>query len=464
MKPLLHSPGDATPCLGWGQGGGDCAGRWFQMFLLGLLFQLVAVKTPAAPSLEVIQVPAFGSSEDLVGRVLEADPASHRVAAFIYVPSAGWWSKPYCDPDLTVIQPDGRWTADVTTGGADAFATKITALLVSSNYNQDCVLGLPALPPNVLTQALASATVVRADPNVRRLSFSGYDWWVKDSPALVGPGPNFFSESTNNVWVDPAGRLHLRITNRSNQWQCAEVVTERSFGYGHYRFEVESVVDNLNPSVVLGLFTWSDDPAYTHREIDVECGRWADSNDVNNAQFVVQPWDWPGHLVRYAVPAGLPLSTHLFTWETNRITFQSQAGSYDSNPAPTTILSAWVFNNASAVPQAGDENVRLNFWLIYGNPPTDHQEVEVVIRHFEFVPLGSPQSARLVHPQRTAVGPMQFDIEGQMDRRYRVEHSTDLAQWETLATVLATNSITRFVATGEVGGSARQFYRAVTLP
>ena len=71
------------------------------------------------------------------------------------------------------------------------------------------------------------------------------------------------------------------------------------------------VVNDINPSVVLGLFTWSDDPAYTHREIDVECGRWADPSDVNNAQYVVQPWDWPGHLVRYAVPAGLTNSTHL---------------------------------------------------------------------------------------------------------------------------------------------------------
>ena len=65
--------------------------------------------------------PPFGSYASLAGRVLDASPAAYRVAVFIFVPSAGWWSKPYCDPQLTIIQPDGSWTADITTGGADAY-------------------------------------------------------------------------------------------------------------------------------------------------------------------------------------------------------------------------------------------------------------------------------------------------------------------------------------------------------
>ena len=179
----------------------------------------------AVPSIEITNTPAFGSFENLGGHVLDADPASHRVAVFIYVPSAGWWSKPYCDPQLTVIRPDGSWTADITTGAGDEYATKITALLVGTNYSEPCVTGPAALPANVTAQAMASATAERVDPNLRWISFSGYDWWVKTSSGLVGPGPNYFSDSTNNVWLDAQGRLHLRITNRSNQWQCAELVT-----------------------------------------------------------------------------------------------------------------------------------------------------------------------------------------------------------------------------------------------
>ncbi|MDQ4089270.1 MAG: hypothetical protein M3163_03045 [Actinomycetota bacterium] len=47
----------------------------------------------------------------------------------------------------------------------------------------------------------------------------------------------------------------------------------------------------LDPNVVLGLFSWSDDPAYNYREIDIEVARWGDVAGDTNAQYVVQPWD-----------------------------------------------------------------------------------------------------------------------------------------------------------------------------
>ena len=323
-------------------------------------------------------------------------------------------------------------------------------------------MGPAILPSSVTAQAIASATVERVDPNVRWISFSGYDWWVKDSPGLIGPGPNYFSTSTNNVWLDTAGRLHLRITNRSNQWQCAEIVTRRTFGHGSYRFELDSPVNNINPSVVLGLFTWSDDPAYTHREIDIECGRWANTNDVNNAQYVVQPWDWDSHLVRYAVPAGLTNSTHLFTWETNRVSYQCQRGSYSPTPAATNLISNWAFTDAAAVPQTGDENIRINLWLINSTPPTDNREVEFIIKSFNFVPLGPPRPASFTQP-RWENGQFLFDLHGQPDRRYQVQMSTNLSSWQILDTLLATNSIVIIANNGAPALSPR-FYRAITLP
>ena len=430
-------------------------------FLSGAL--LAAGVTTAAPVIEITNVPPYGSSENLSGRVLDATPAAHRVAVFIYVPSAGWWSKPYCDPALTVIQPDGRWTTDITTGGADAFATKITALVVSTNYREPCVTGPPSLPASVLAQALASATVERADPAIRLLNFSGYDWWVKESPGVVGPGPNYFSASTNNVWLDAEGRLHLRITNRSNQWHCAEIVSQRTFGYGSYRFELDFPVDNLNPNAVLGLFTWSDHAAYAHREIDIECSRWGNSNDVNNAQFVVQPWDASGHLVRYAVPAGLTHSTHLFVWEPNRIRFQSLKGGFSPTLTATNLIRNWTFTDASAVPQTGDENVRINLWLNNGDPPAGNAEVEVVLRNFEFVPLGSPPPAVLGDPALLPGGGFQFTLLGQPDRRYEIQASADLLDWQPQIVVLATNSRNEVIFP-EAATAGWHFLRALTKP
>lgn len=136
---------------------------------------------------------------------------------------------------------------------------------------------------------------------VRTLSFSGYEWKVKASRRPVGPGPNFFSDSLNNVWVDAQGSLHLRITHRKNRWYCAEVISQQSFGYGTYRFYLDTRVDKLDPNIVLGLFTWSDDPEFDHREIDIECARWGNADNDTNAQFVVQPYDIPEHRLRFSV-------------------------------------------------------------------------------------------------------------------------------------------------------------------
>ena len=428
-----------------------------------LLLADCGYKGNAASTILITNLPAYGTTANLAGVVLGADPAACQVAVFIDVPPYGWYSKPTCAQALTAIQPDGSWTADITTGGVDTNATRIAALLVSTNYNQPCVLGLPFLPTNVFSQSIASAVVTREYPGVRWINFSGYDWWVKTgSGAQVGPGPNYFSDSTNNVWTDAQGWLHMRITDLSNQWQCAEIVSARTFGYGNYRFELGSRVDNVDTNIVLGLFTWSDDPSYNYREMDVECSR-GFAADTNNAQFTVQPYYLGGHYARYCVPAGLSDSTHLFNWQSNSVTFQSQSGSFSPDPNPTNVISTWVFADASAVPQTGDENARINLWLIFGQPPADGNEVELVIKSFQFVPLDPPQPALLTSLSVFPAGPAQFTISGEPDRRYQVQASTNLVNWQDLITLLATSNLVPF-QDNNLAGLNQRFYRAVTLP
>jgi len=415
----------------------------------------------AAPSVLITNLPAYGSYDNLGGVVLNAEPASQKLAVFIYVPGAGWWSKPTCPGQpLTSIQADGTWTTDITTGGTDPLATRVAALLVSSSYSEPCVLGLEHIPTNIFARALASVVVTRPHPGKRWLAFSGYDWWVKASAGAVGPGPNYFSDSSHNVWVDAEGQLHLRITNRSNQWQCAEVVSARTFGYGFYRFELASPVDTLDANAILGLFTWSDDPAYHYREMDIECARWSNPSDPNNIQFIVQP-DLNGHKVRFAVPEGVTHSTHWFKWETNRVTFQSLRGGFVPNPLPSQILNTWGY--VLAVPRTGDENVRLNLWLNKGWPPAGGQEVEMVVRSFEFDPLGPALPAVITNVMRLPDGRVSFSIQTQPDRRYQVQTSTNLVQWNSLARFLATNTVVEFLDP-EAGEFGQRYYRVLTSP
>jgi hypothetical protein len=426
-----------------------------------VLLLFVQQASSAMPAVIITNVPAYGSFTPLSGLVSEASGSTNAIAVFIYVPGYGWVSKPTCAQPLTAIQADGSWSANITTGGSDQLATRVTALLVSTNYNEPCVAGAAVLPTNVFALARASAVVTRASPGVRFVSFSGYDWWVKSSTGAVGPGPNYFSDLTNNVWVDAAGQLHVRITNRSNQWQCAELVSARTFGYGSYRFELGANVNAIDPNIVLGLFTWSDDPVFADREIDVECSRWGNAADANNAQFVVQPYDTAGHLVRYYTPAADSSSTHLFTWQTNGVTFQAQHADFQGNPAPGKIVTNWSY--ALETPKTGDENVRINFWLRNGLAPVDHSEHEFVVKSFRFVPLGTAAAPRLTNATLNPPGVFSAKVQTEMDRVYQIEGSSNLVNWTAITMVLATNTTASFAETNSPTPRAR-YYRAVALP
>src|SRR5438874_12568206 len=99
--------------------------------------------------------------------------------------------------------------------------------------------------------ALAAAAVRVSAAYPRTISFSGYSWSVKTSNGQTGPGPNAFSDSTSNVFLDPQGRLHLVVEDRGGTWYCSEVISQLSFGYGTYRWYLDSPVDALDPYVVL---------------------------------------------------------------------------------------------------------------------------------------------------------------------------------------------------------------------
>ena len=308
---------------------------WCVLLLIGILG---APHARAVDSVEFTYVPPYGSQNYLQGQVYGLVSTNYAVAVLIYVNDVGWFSKPTCAGALTPIQPDGSWTANITTGGLDTNATRIAAYVVPANYNQPCVTNVFCLPAALLQQSVANAIATRAAPTTRSFHWSGFDWTVKTSSSPVGPGPNIFSDSTNNVFIDAQGQLHLRITNVSNAWQCAEILTETSPGYGTYRFHLATPVDTLDPNIILGLFTWSDYPDAANHEMDIECGRWVEPSDYANAQFVRQPYYWPQHLVRYRIPTLATNATPSFDWETNAISFACATGTATAAASGTNLL------------------------------------------------------------------------------------------------------------------------------
>lgn len=209
-----------------------------------------------------------------------------------------------------------------------------------------------------------------------RITWRGVEWQVKTSNAAVGPGPCVFSR--DNVSIDNEGRLRLRIQRAGNAWTCGEIIGPITHGYGTYTFTLASDVSKLDPNVVLGLFTWSDRAQQNNREIDIEIARWGNATDSTNAQYVVQPWDRPGHLYRFGQPQ-VTRSEHSFTWRQGSLHWLSR--SLDTN---ATIAEYSL--SGSAVPTTRDERVRLNLWLFQGNPPTNGADVELIVESFNFSP------------------------------------------------------------------------------
>ena len=345
------------------------------------LFLPLVTHRHAAPSLEFTYVPPYGSFENLRGQVHGINPGDYKVAVYIYV--SGWWNKPTWDSPLTPIQSDGSWTCDITTGGSDQLATRIAAFLVPNGYNPPPMSGGQTLPPELYHNSVASATAER-EAVFREIEFSGRTWKVKASETRAGPGPNYFSDRAEDVWVDGDGRLHVRIVHRDGRWYCTEVITAEPLGYGLYTFTLASRVDTMDKNVVLGLFTWDDTcPEHNYREIDIEFSRWG-ANAGDNAQYAVQPWDHTGNLHRFTLALQGDLSTHSFDWRATSIQFSSFQGG-TAPPLPGAEIQSWLYTGGD-IPPEGAGNARINLWLLNGDPPADGQDVEVIIEAFDFLP------------------------------------------------------------------------------
>jgi cysteinyl-tRNA synthetase len=234
-----------------------------------------------------------------------------------------------------------------------------------------------------------------------KLEFSGYTWVVRDTQGVTqGPGPNYFSSSPENVWLDSEGKLHLKITNRNGVWFCAEIYSEDSFGYGTYTFFTDSRVDIIDINSVLGLFTYLDDT----NETDIEFSRWG-WVDGKNAGYTCQPWQTQGNSHNYDLILPTDYSTHSFNWQSDYIQFRSLYGHFYVPPTQDYVIQKWNYTGPDIAAES-TERAHMNLWLMGGLDPSDGQEVEAVISKFNFT-----ESFTVLDPQDTPAPPLNLNSE-----------------------------------------------------
>ncbi len=243
----------------------------------------------------------------------------------------------------------------------------------------------------------ASAGLVSVDPRPRgTIRFSGYDFTAKVSEEAIAPGPNYWSDTFENVWVDEEG-LHLKITEHpveKGRWYAAEVIADRSLGYGQYTYTIEYAMQEKPKNVVLGLFLWDPNRSaadFNHREIDIEFSRWGKETAEERpvAQFAIPPYT-EGLYFRFE-PSEFQLrksdfvSTYVMDWQEDRILFR---GYYGSEVQGQPFVE-WKYDGPE-IQEPGEESVRMNLWIVDADKtqegrnlsPAGNEPVEAIIKSF----------------------------------------------------------------------------------
>ncbi|MBZ5725271.1 MAG: hypothetical protein LAP87_09765 [Acidobacteriia bacterium] len=330
----------------------------------------------ATATVAISAVPGWGQDGKIEGYVYGSDTSRISLYVFEFIPDLGWIAAPSCAP--VQIQGTGQFSVDLSPSITNRYATRFSAYLVPSSLAVPCVQQAAIIPFIIEHNAISRASLPRL-PQYQTISFGGLEWYTKTAPVQVYPGPQFFVQ--DNAYVDAFGQLHLKITQCSGSWCAAEVYTKQAVGYGTYQFTINSQLNNLDPNVTLGLFTWdaqADDQS--NREWDIEFGRWGNPGASSNAQYVVQPFDGPSNLQKF-VMGPFASSIHTVTWSANQVSFLSTANG--------SQISRWIYPNASLpVPTPGDVHLHLNLYVARGQAPATQIGQEIIIGNFQYIPAG----------------------------------------------------------------------------
>jgi len=245
--------------------------------------------------------------------------------------------------------------------------------------------GATAAPVSALTRAGGRLPSASGLPPIY---WSGRAW----TPTMEGCNTNqvCFRGMPDSVFVDSADRLHLRIVDAGGSWMASQISTvEQDFGYGTYRWVVETPLASLDPAAVVGLYTYNGfktvgaakgDDHVGHLEADFELTRWRNGANTNNLQETIQPYYDPHNFRRLAVPSHRPGLEFELTWAPSGTTFVVRSGASATAP----VLKRWWTPSPIGLPRLGT-HVNLNFWN-YGGPPLSYQPQEVVIDSFSYTP------------------------------------------------------------------------------
>jgi hypothetical protein len=147
-------------------------------------------------------------------------------------------------------------------------------------------------------------------PTDGKLTWKGIEWKVRSYDGEPGGENNKWL--TNGAYIDDLGRLHLTITKEGDTFYSSELCTPTKYRYGVFRWRIETPLNDLDPNVCLGGFTYLNDTT----EIDIEYSKWI--HDTRELWYSNQPHHFPGYQIEQAQPIIGEID-----WSPSRIIFSS---------------------------------------------------------------------------------------------------------------------------------------------
>ena len=241
-----------------------------------------------------------------------------------------------------------------------------------------------ALAAPILALAFTASFELPALGQARTMTWSGRTWRITNG-GMVG----VCEGNPANVSVDSNGYLHMRITNTNGVWTAAEIFTTVPLGFGTYQWHIDAPIDLIDQNVVVGLFPYGPVGPRTN-EIDIEYARWGLANGPN-ADWVVYPASGTvkGSLAYSFTLNGGTLSTSRFIWGSTSV-FACLLGGIEPPNSLSGLIRSWTYTPANPTVNIPQKTLPLgmNFWC-FNNPPSNGQDVEIVVRDFQFVPEGT---------------------------------------------------------------------------
>ncbi len=226
------------------------------------------------------------------------------------------------------------------------------------------------------------------------ITWAGHDWKVT-SGGMAGVAHG----DPANVIIDADQHLHLQIIRHDGKWTASEVFTTDRMGFGTYQWVVEGGVYDMDPTTVLGLFTYG--PTHhigidAENEIDIEFSQWNNTCKGCNADFTVYPST--GNRKPNGVSAwednfrvsGDNITTARMEWSSDHIVFTLMQGVHPIGIVADVIKTETYSSNSANIPQVASP-VGINLWC-FRQTPAKHQSV--VIRDFQFLRAAGGSSGK----------------------------------------------------------------------